>query len=237
VREQSQAPKSVPGRELNCAGTCCLRRMSVQKAFIINSVSALVSARPDKRGVNRPFNCGLLSSPLFFLEAVGQCHSARPVGAGRGCGDGTSAMANRSPARWLMVGRSVFSNSTLPRRCLRRGHGPFRGRQAPHDDVRVGCLNVCSGVRTSHHQPIDRGHHDHRPSGTSPARRTRLGNFRICSCRLGVAPFEGRAVDPDAVKDDGDLAGNGDLRLLHTYPLCELHPPGLEGGPSFGPIK
>jgi hypothetical protein len=52
------------------------------------------------------------------------------------------------------------------------GHGPFRGRQAPYDDVRVGCLNVCSGVRTSRHQPIDRGHHDHRPSGTSPARRT-----------------------------------------------------------------
>ena len=36
---------------------------------------------------------------------------------------------------------------------------------------------------------------------------------------LCVAPVERRAVDPDAVKDDGDLAGNGDLRLLHTYPL------------------
>ena len=54
---------------------------------------------------------------------------------------------------------------------------------------------------------------------------------------LCVAPVERRAVDPDAVKDDGDLAGNGDLRLLHTYPLCELHSPDLEGGPFFGPIK
>jgi hypothetical protein len=103
--------------------------------------------------------------------------------------------------------------------------------------VRIGCLNVYSGVRTSRHQPIDRGHHDHRPSGTSPARRTGPGNFRMRLGRLCVTPVERRAVDPDAVKDDGDLAGNGDLRLLHTYPLCELHSPGLKGGPFFGPIK
>ena len=55
-----------------------------------------------------------------------------------------------------------------------------------------------------------------------------------CRARSGglcLAPVERRAVDPDAVKDDGDLAGNGDLRLLHTYPLRELHAPGLEGIP------
>ena len=39
------------------------------------------------------------------------------------------------------------------------------------------------------------------------------------------------------MKDDGDLSGNSDLRLLHTYPLCELHSPDLEGGSFFGPIK
>src|SRR6185312_8812149 len=44
--------------------------------------------------------------------------------------------------------------------------------KAPHDDVRIGRLNVWGGVRTSRHQPIHRGRHDCRPSGTSPARRT-----------------------------------------------------------------
>lgn len=47
--------------------------------------------------------------------------------------------------------------------CHRRGHGPFRGRM-PHDDVRVGRLNVCNEVR-SRRQPIQRGHHNHRPGG------------------------------------------------------------------------
>ena len=39
--------------------------------------------------VNRPFNCGLLST--LFLEPFGKNGSARPVGAGRGCADGASA--------------------------------------------------------------------------------------------------------------------------------------------------
>jgi hypothetical protein len=75
------------------------------------------------------------------------------------------------------------------------------------------------------------------PAGTSPARRTGPGTFRMRSGRLCAAPVERGAIDPNAVKDDGDLAGNGDLRLFHTYSLCELHSPGLEGGPFFGPIK
>jgi hypothetical protein len=37
--------------------------------------------------------------------------------------------------------------------------------------------SMCNGVRTGRHQPIDRGHHDHRPSGTSPARRTGPGTL------------------------------------------------------------
>ncbi|ABE64899.1 hypothetical protein Nham_4298 (plasmid) [Nitrobacter hamburgensis X14] len=48
-------------------------------------------------------------------------------------------------------------------RCRHWGHGPFRGRQAPHDDVRVGRLNVYSGVRTSRHQPNKRGRRNCRP--------------------------------------------------------------------------
>jgi hypothetical protein len=52
-------------------------------------------------GVNRPFNCGLWSSSFltFFQRSTRQRGSARPVGAGRGCGDGASADGMRSPAR------------------------------------------------------------------------------------------------------------------------------------------
>lgn len=38
-------------------------------------------------------------------------------------------------------------------------------RSWPHDDVRAGHLNVCSAVPGP--QPIERGHHNHRPGGTS----------------------------------------------------------------------
>ncbi|PDT64719.1 hypothetical protein CO683_36640 [Bradyrhizobium ottawaense] len=60
------------------------------------------------------------------------------------------------------------------------GHGPFRGRAAPHDDVRVGRLNVCSGVRSSRHQPNERGRLNtvpagHRPHGSTGAAISRKG--------------------------------------------------------------
>lgn len=53
----------------------------------------------------------------------------------------------------------------------------------------------------------------------------------------GLSPFKGSTADPDAVKDDGDLAGNGNLCLLHADPLREFHPPGLERAPFLGSIK
>ena len=112
-----------------------------------------------------------------------------------------------------------------------------RRAKAPHDDVRIGCLNVWGGVRTSLHQPINRGHHDHRPSGTSPARRTGPGTYEMRSGRLRLAPVERRAVDPDAVENHGDLPCNGDLRFLHADSLRELHSPGLKRGPFLRPIK
>lgn len=43
----------------------------------------------------------------------------------------------------------------------------------------------------------------------------------------GLSPFKGSTVDPDAVKDGGDLAGNGNLCLLHADPLREFHPQAL----------
>nr|BAN09902.1 conserved hypothetical protein [Mesorhizobium loti NZP2037] len=48
--------------------------------------------------------------------------------------------------------------------CHRRGHGPFRGR-VPHDDVRVGRLNVSNEMQMNCCQPFDRGRRNHRPGG------------------------------------------------------------------------
>lgn len=48
--------------------------------------------------------------------------------------------------------------------CHRRGHGPFRGR-VPHDDVRVGRLNVSNEMQMDCCQPFDRGRRNHRPGG------------------------------------------------------------------------
>src|SRR6476659_6655121 len=109
--------------------------------------------------------------------------------------------------------------------------------KAPHDDVRIGCLNVRGGVRTSRHQPIHRGHHDHRPSGTSPARRTGPGTYEMLSGRLRLAPVERRTVDPDAVENHGDLPRNSDLRFLNADSLRELHSPGLKRGPFLSSDK
>ena len=111
VREQSQAPKSVPGRELNCAGTCCLRRMSVQKAFIINSVSALVSARPDKWGVNRLAN---LICPLIGAQfrSVADCPTVIARPARRGHPAAAVGRLVESPSVFTFTVTSIPSSSS-----------------------------------------------------------------------------------------------------------------------------
>jgi hypothetical protein len=96
------------------------------------------------------------------------------------------------------------------------------------------CTAECG---TNRHQPIDRGHHDHRPSGTSPARRTGPGTCETRLGRLRLAPVERRSIDPDAVENHGDLPCNGDLGFLHANSLRELHSPGLKRGPFLRPIK
>jgi len=59
--------------------------------------------------VNRPFNCGLLSSHFFtFLFSIRHGGSVCPVGTGRGCGDGASA-------GWR-YDRKPYSNLTLRHR-------------------------------------------------------------------------------------------------------------------------
>jgi hypothetical protein len=49
------------------------------------------------------------------------------------------------------------------------------------------CTAECG---TNRHQPIDRGHHDYRPSGTSPARRTGPGTNETRLGRLRLAPVD-----------------------------------------------
>lgn len=46
-----------------------------------------------------------------------------------------------------------------------------------------------------------------------------------------LAPAELGAIDPDAVQDDGQLAGEGNLGLLHPLALGDAHGPGLQGRP------
>lgn len=90
----------------------------------------------------------------------------------------------------------------------------------PHDDVRVGRLNVCNEVR-SRRQPIQRGRHNHRPGGdiTGSGNGPAIGIERGLSRHLFAAPLKAGAVNPEAVKQNRDLASNRHFRLFHTYPL------------------
>src|SRR3954449_3065083 len=67
------------------------------------------------------------------------------------------------------------------------------------------------------------------PSGTS-------GNKRRKESGLSwVSETELRLIDPHPVKDDPQLAGEGDLGPLGTSPLGHVHGPGLELRPSCNP--
>lgn len=74
--------------------------------------------------------CQVLSS---FFQAVWQCRSARPVGAGRGCGEGARA-AGKSIASWVvgswyLMSFSFAINLNAIALLPSLGHDPFRGRE------------------------------------------------------------------------------------------------------------
>lgn len=72
------------------------------------------------------------------------------------------------------------------------------------------------GARLFEPQPIERGHRNHRPGGTSQAQGSpAISGECSVSGRL-FAPLERGAIDPDAVQDDGQFASNSDLCLLHA---------------------
>lgn len=54
---------------------------------------------------------------------------------------------------------------------------------------------------------------------------------------LRLTPFEGGAVDPDAVQDYSDLAGDGHLRLLGADPSHQARAPSLKRRPFLGSMQ
>lgn len=101
-----------------------------------------------------------------------------------------ASMANaRTITTWRRFGGSVvcfgplIAESCQPRisRRHRRGHGPFRGR-APHDDVRVGCLNVCNDV------PVDVSRNNEVTTTAVPAGTSRVPRWAPVSRFMREAP-------------------------------------------------
>ena len=91
-------------------------------------------------------------------------------------------------------------------------------------------LGSCSQLSEVTATTVPVGHHR---SGVSPA---------ISDCHGGSSfhlapPFKGRAVDPDAMKDEREFSRHGDLRLLRADALGEPEAPCLEGAPSFRPMQ
>ena len=76
-----------------------------------------------------------------------------------------------------------------------------------------GCLNVVNDMQlaVSHVIEVTR---TTVPAGTSPALLSlRAGCLNPSRC-LCLCPLEDRAIGPDAMQDDGDLASDGNLCLL-----------------------
>ena len=86
---------------------------------------------------------------------------------------------------------------------------------APHDDVRIGRLKLCSGVRSSGHQPNKRGRRNYGPSGILlgwPVYSwTRTSQVLIRPALL--SPHRAMCRQRRRSGRHGDVAGDGDLCL------------------------
>jgi hypothetical protein len=71
----------------------------------------------------------------------------------------------------------------------------------------------------------------HRRRGGPSREQKKASGFRW------LAPFEGGAVDPDAMKDYGNLSGDSDLSLFRADPLGELHAPSFQAGPFLSSVQ
>jgi hypothetical protein len=130
-----------------------------------------VTDSPANLAVNRPFNCEYLSSALrtTFSKAVALAPSE------------LFGVWRRGERGWHMIANSVLHRSVFAGKS-QRGDA-IAGVMVLSEVARrlmmisgSGASTCAAGYgRAATSQPIDRGHHDHRPSGTSPARRTGPG--------------------------------------------------------------
>lgn len=93
------------------------------------------------------------------------------------------------------------------------------------------------GARLFEPQPIERGHSNHRPDGTSQAQGSpAISGECSVSGRL-FAPLERGAIDPDAVQYDGQFVSNSDLRLLHTVAVRQTQSPSFQRASAPSPME
>ena len=88
------------------------------------------------------------------------------------------------------------------------------------------------GARLFEPQPIERGHRNHRPGGTSQAQGSPAISGKDRGSGRLLAPSERSAIDPDAVQDDGQFASNRNLRLLHAIAFGQPQPPSFQRAPA-----
>ena len=109
------------------------------------------------------------------------------------------------------------------------------GASPPHDGVRRRWwINVASAVSLfESSQTIGRSHHRHRPGRDVSSRRVAGPEISLCSLssNLLVRPVELGPVDPHAVKDDCELARDGNLGLPQPVAFGEPRAPSLQRRP------
>jgi len=153
--------------------------------------------------------------------------------------------------RWIMsasligrLGQALSDYPPLQCRCRSRARASLRNRhQGPsimgfENEVEQSSPRPCrqttagpSGHANSPHPSSRKGHHSTaRWSSKFPSIGLDPARFSCCR-RLFLGPAERGAVDPDAVHDHGQPAGQSHDRLLHPAAPGDLHRPGLEPGP------
>ena len=136
---------------------------------------------------------------------------------------------------WTLMAASTVPRSIRLGATVLPGHGSFRGLLAAATWHRGGRHPyVPNAVIPKEPQRRTRGCRASSRLGHAPARirrnsvGPRLGRIWLCGRRRGVAPVEVAIVFPDAMHDDGELAGDGHLGAARPDPLCQRQTPRLQ---------